>query len=82
MYHILRQPAQRFPVVFVDDHFVMNRKAGMAPVSHIFHQAVADAVVFLHHGKDLFTKQDGCLVTVDSRNRVEIAGRIKHAIGD
>ena|GEM_PF-6229283 len=33
-----------------------------------------------HHGKDLFTKQDGCLVTVDSRNRVEIASEIKYAV--
>ena len=32
--------------------------------------------------KDLFTKQDGCLVTVDSRKRMKIAGRIKHAICD
>ena len=53
----------------------------MAPVSHIFHQAVADAIVFLHHGKDLFTKYDSCLVTVDSRKRMKTTGKVKYAVG-
>jgi hypothetical protein len=52
------------------------------PASGEHDRAVADAIALLHHGKHLLTKQDGCLVTVDSRNRVEIAGRIKYTIGE
>ena len=77
-----QQPAQRFPIFFLNDDFIVNRKTGMMPVSHIFHQAVADAIISLHHGKDLFTKYDSCLVTVDSRKRMKTAGKVKHAVGD
>jgi len=82
VYHILRQPDQSLPIFFLYDDFIMNRKTGMMPVSHIFHQAVADAIVFLHHGKDLFTKYDSCLVTVNSRKRMKTSSKVKHAVGN
>jgi hypothetical protein len=54
MYHVLRKPGQGFPTFFSYDGFNMNRKTGMVPASHLFHKAVADAAIPLHHGKDLF----------------------------
>jgi len=47
----IRQAAQRFPIFFLYNDFIMNRKAGMIPVSHIFHQTVADAISLLHYDK-------------------------------
>jgi hypothetical protein len=85
MNHVLRQPAQRFPVVFVDDHFIVNRKTGMMPeIRSLFNgrrQAAPLPAPFLHHGEDLFTEYDGCLVNADSRKRMEPTSKVKHAIG-